>query len=155
MRHSLDNSSAWNLQWRLGSLWMVLVAASFLVFGGCGDGKASVTGTVTLDGQPVEGGPDLYGTVSFFPEGGTGATAVGIIGPAGAYNVETGSRLGLSPGNYQVAVAVKKIHPPDRPEGLTRPERVSPIKYSRPAESGLRAEVKPGSNEFDFDLVSK
>jgi hypothetical protein len=120
---------------------------------GCGSKSAAVSGTVSLNGQPVEGGPDMYGTVSFFPTGG-GAPAVGIIGSGGSYSVETGSQAGLAPGSYRVAVAVKKIHPAATPEGLTRPERVSPVKYAKPESSGLTAEVQPGSNTFDFALDS-
>lgn len=141
------------LHWVKIALLGVFFAASACFILGCGNGAASVTGTVTLDGMPVEGGPDLYGTVSFFPAGG-GAPAVGIIGSSGKYVVETGAREGLMPGTYAVAVSVKKIHPPVSAEGLTRPERISPVKYSKPTESGLQAEVKAGSNTFDFALVS-
>jgi hypothetical protein len=31
---------------------------------------------------------------------------------------------------------------------------ISPAKYASVRDSGLRAEVKPGSNTFDFALVS-
>jgi hypothetical protein len=141
------------LRLRVARLWFVGISLAFLSVAGCGGSAASVEGTVTLDGQPVEGGPDLYGTVSFFPTGG-GAPAVGIIQSSGSYVVETGSREGLAPGKYAVAVSIKKIHPAATPEGLTRPERISPIKYSKPMESGLTAEVAPGGNTFDFDLVS-
>jgi hypothetical protein len=129
----------------------ILIASPMLL--GCGNKPATVSGTVTLNGQPVEGSRELYGTVSFYPTGG-GAPAVGIIGSGGSYSVETGSQTGLAPGSYRVAVAVKKIHPPATPEGLTRPERISPVKYSKPEQSGLTAEVEPGSNTFDFALES-
>jgi hypothetical protein len=113
-----------------------------------------VSGTVTLDGAPVEGSPDLYGTVSFFREDGGGAPAVGVINSGGTYEVSTGANEGLEPGAYMVAIAVKKILPPTEPGGLTRPQRLSPAKMAQPEESGLRADVKPGSNTFNFDLSS-
>jgi hypothetical protein len=132
--------------------WAVLLIS--LVTGGCGGRAATVNGTVTLDGAPVEGSPDLYGTVSFFREDGGGAPAVGIIGGGGHYDVATGGSKGLEPGNYMVAVSVKKILPPATPGGLTRPQRISPAKMTKPEESGLRADVKSGSNTFNFDLTS-
>jgi hypothetical protein len=109
---------------------------------------------VTLDGVAVEGSPDLYGTVSFFREDGGGAPAVGIIGSGGRYEVSTGTRVGLEPGNYMVGISVQKILPPATPGGLTQPKRISPVKMAKPEESGLRAEVKPGGNTFNFDLTS-
>src|SRR5687767_2815681 len=75
--------------------WAVLLIS--LVTGGCGGSAATVNGTVTLDGAPVEGSPDLYGTVSFFREDGSGAPAVGIIGDGGHYDVATGGSKGLEP----------------------------------------------------------
>jgi hypothetical protein len=122
---------------------------------GCGNGLADVSGTVTLDGTPVEGSRDVYGTVTFLREDGSGAPAIGIIQEAGRYDVSTGTRRGLQPGNYIVGVAVKEILPPAEAGGLTRPRRISPEKYARPEASGFRAEVKPGDNTFDFDLSSK
>ena len=130
---------------------LLLVTCGLII--GCGSKPATVSGTITLDGHPVEGSRELYGTVSFYPTGG-GAPAIGIIGSGGSYSVETGSQAGLAPGSYRVAVAVKKIHPPATPEGLTRPERISPVKYSKPEQSGFTAEVEPGSNTFDFALDS-
>ena len=113
---------------------------------------ASVSGTVTLDGVPVEGGPDLYGTVAFYREDGGGAPAIGTIEDAGRYELATGTKQGLVPGSYMVGVAVKKILPPAEPGGLTRPQRLSDPKYAKPEESGFRADVKPGGNTFDFAL---
>jgi len=88
----------------------------------------------------------------FCQEDGSGAPAVGIIQKAGYYEVATGTQRGLAPGNYMVGVAVKKILPATTPGGLTQPQRISPPKYAKPEESGLRAEVKPGDNTFDFAL---
>ena len=139
--------------WSVAGSFSLILA--LLAIPGCGNGLASVTGTVTLDGKPVEGGPDLYGTVAFYREDGGGAPAVGIIQEAGYYELATGTKQGLEPGNYMVGVAVKKILPPAEPGGLTRPQRLSDPKYAKPEESGFRADVKPGSNRFDFEIESK
>src|SRR4051812_33014495 len=88
-----------------GVTWWSLLLIS-LVTSGCGGSTAKVSGTVTLDGAPVEGSPDLYGTVSFFREGGGGAPAVGIIGSGGRYDLSTGTREGLEPGKYMVGISV-------------------------------------------------
>jgi len=131
------------------------IILSSLVMAGCDNGLAKVSGTVTLDGVPVEGSPDLYGTVSFYREDGSGAPGVGIIQQGGRYEVSTGAKRGLEPGIYRVGVAVKKILPPTTEGGLTRPQRISPVKYAKPEDSGLRADVTPGGNTFDFALSSK
>jgi hypothetical protein len=129
--------------------------ATVVTAAGCGSGLSTVAGTVTLDGVPIEGGADVYGTVSFFPQDGGGAPAIGIIQENGQYVVATGSRQGMEPGNYLIGVSVKRIHAPSQPGGLTRPEQISPPKYAKPATSGFRAKVKPGGNTFDFALNSK
>jgi hypothetical protein len=141
----------WHVSTRV-TAWFMLLGT--LAISGCGGSSAKVSGTVTLDGAPVEGSTDLYGTVSFFHEGGGGAPAVGIIGSGGQYDLSTGARAGLEPGNYMVGISVQKILPPATPGGLTRPQRISPVKMAKPEESGLRADVKRGSNTFNFDLSS-
>lgn len=163
---AMSNSTefARTMNQRRGALWLrrlgslagpfSLVFAS-LAISGCGNGSASVTGTVTLDGVPVEGSPDLSGTVAFYREDGSGAPAVGVVKEDGLYELTTGSTHGLEPGNYMVAVSVKKILPPAEPGGLTRPQRLSDPKYAKPQESGFRADVQPGRNRFDFALESK
>jgi hypothetical protein len=130
-----------------------LVLASFVI-AGCDNNLAYVSGTVTLDGVPVEGGPQLDGSVVFYREDGSGAPAVGIIEEAGRYELATGTKHALAPGNYMVGVAVKKILPPSETGGLTRPQRLSDPKYAKPEESGFRADVKPGDNTFDFAITS-
>jgi hypothetical protein len=127
---------------------------SVVSLAGCGSRLSTVAGTVTLDGKPIEGSPELYGTVTFHRQEGGGAPAVGIVDEDGQYVLATGSRQGIEPGSYFVGVSVKKIHPPSEPGGLTRPEQVSPRKYANPVTSGLHAEVEPGNNTFDFALSS-
>ena len=159
MNYSIGFPGSKNIQrnaWWLSHSWgcagsFSLILAS-LVIAGCDNNSASVSGTVTLDGVLVEGGPELYGTVAFYREGGGGAPAIGIIDDAGRYELATGNKQGLEPGNYMVGVAVKKILPPAEPGGLTRPQRLSDEKYAKPEKSGFRADVQPGDNTFDFAL---
>ncbi len=121
---------------------------------GCGGSEASVSGTVTLDGKPVEGSRELYGTVNFYRADGGGAPATAMIRESGSYSLVTGGAKGLEPGNYKVAVTIKEIIPPKEPGGETGNKRIGPAKYGQPAQSGLTAEVKPGKNTFDFALSS-
>jgi hypothetical protein len=132
----------------------LLIVVAVLSLTGCGGSKASVTGTVTLDGKPIQGSRQLYGTVNFYRADGSGAPATGMIRESGHYEVATGGTKGLEPGNYQVAITIKEILPPAEAGGLTGNKRIGPAKYGRPAESGLTAEVTPGRNTIDFALQS-
>ena len=123
--------------------------------GRCGNGLAQVNGTVTLDGRPIEGGPQMYGTVSFCREDGSGAPAVGIIDDSGRYMLKTGAREGIEPGTYLVGIAVRKITLPTTPDAMPQPTLITPQKYASVTESGFREEVKLGSNTFDFALNSR
>jgi hypothetical protein len=133
----------------------LLCAFLFLpIIAGCGSGLASVNGTVTLDEKPA-GGPDRYGTVTFYQESGSGTPAVGIIDESGGYRLKTGSRDGIEPGTYLIAVAIKKVTPPAAPGGMPQATLISPPKYASVTDSGFRNEVKPGRNSIDLELSSK
>jgi len=138
---------------RAANRMVAILVALFLA--GCSGDMSSVSGQVTLDGKPVEGSPDLYGQVLFYRDGGGGAPAVAIVQGGGHYEVSTGSRKGMEPGAYNIAVSVKKILPPATQDGLPRAEQLSAVKFTSPKESGFKADVKPGSNTFNFALQSK
>jgi len=135
------------------AIWLAIAAGSIGTLG-CDGGSATVSGAVTLDGKPVTGGTHMNGTVSFSREGGGGAPAVGFIDESGHYSVKTGASSGMEPGKYQVAIAMNKITIPADPNAMPIPTLITPAKYKSTLSSGLRAEVKPGRNTFDFDLVS-
>jgi hypothetical protein len=82
---------------------------------GCG-GKytpVAVEGTVTLDGQPVEGA-----MVSFLPENGTGRAATGMTDPDGTFQLTTFQEGdGALPGTYRVIVT-RTDAIPEPPEPL-------------------------------------
>ena len=132
-------------------VFLLLIVATVA---GCGDGLATVNGTVTLDGEPIAGGPQMYGTVTFYPESGSGVPAVGLIDQAGQYYVKTGARSGIQPGDYLICIAVKKVTMPKNPDAMPQPTLITPKKYASVTESGLREEVQPGDNRFDFALES-
>lgn len=132
----------------------LIILCAWPVVIGCSDGLAKVGGTVTLDNQPVNGSAEIYGTVTFTREAG-GATAVGIIDGSGRYVITTGSQKGVEPGAYLVSIAVKKISPPKTLGAMPEATLISPKKYASATTSGLRQEVKAGSNTCDFALTSK
>ena len=133
---------------------ILLILLAFSTVAGCGDGLATVSGTITLNGEPIAGGPRMYGTVSFYPESGSGAPAVGIIDESGRYTLKTGAQSGVEPGAYLVGIAVKKVTIPADPNAMPQPTLITPKKYASVTESGLREEVNPGANTFDFALSS-
>jgi hypothetical protein len=128
--------------------WAVLLAAA----AGCsGPNAASVSGTVTLEGQPL-----TTGNVSFYPDGGGGAPAYGQIDSSGRYSLSTGSDAGLAPGKY-VAVVVATKEPPqpyDATGAEIPPIPITPAKYGNTQTSDLRVDVKAGKNSIPLALQS-
>jgi hypothetical protein len=127
---------------RFGLVALVLPVA-FLA--GCG-GSNHIEGTVTLDGQPVDGG-----TISFINT--SGGSAGGQI-LDGKYSIESK----LASGTYKVQIEwlkkTGKTIPNKSDAGTTSDEtkQVIPVEYNR--QSNLTAEVKSGSNTFNFELKS-
>jgi hypothetical protein len=120
---------------------------------GCGDGLASVTGTVTLGDRLLAGGSDVNGTVCFTPVGG-GPLAVGTIDATGHFSLATGTAGGVRPGKYLVAISATTIIP-SKVAGMPASGRpLTPAKYANAKQSGLQADVRPGENTLDFQLES-
>jgi hypothetical protein len=149
--------------------WVTLILISGLMFG-CGPDVApppelpnlvAVTGTVTMDGQPLEGA-----AVMFMPAGNTGYGAVGGTDAQGKYkpNTATGQIVhdGVSPGEYKVVISRLvgpdgkpiKLDPNVPPANLGGRESLPP-KYSSPVQTTLKASVAEGKGTFDFDLKVK
>lgn len=129
------------------------IAGSFcllfaLLLAGCGGKPSTVSGKVTLDGKPL-----TKGDIAFYM-GGNAALAMGSIDASGNYTLRTGTEKGLTPGIYQVSIVATDVLEPTQPLGSPVPKLLTPPKYGNPATSGLTAEVKPGSNTHNFDLVS-
>jgi hypothetical protein len=135
-------------------LLTALCAAGLVWLGGCSGRSATVSGRVTVKGQPSGSG-----TVAFHPVAG-GAVAYGTIGADGSYTVKTGQGVGLEAGEYVATVLITEA---PKPGELQRDERgqlledagrlLSPPRYATPTTSPLRHQVKPGSNRIDLDLT--
>jgi|EndMetStandDraft_8_1072994.scaffolds.fasta_scaffold1016986_1 hypothetical protein len=122
---------------------------SLLSLGCSGPNAASVSGSVTLDGQPL-----TTGMVSFYPDGGNGAPASGSIDASGNYSLSTGTDVGLAPGKY-VAIVVATKDPPqpyDKTGAEIPPIPITPGKYANTNTSDLHVEVKAGRNTIPLAL---
>jgi hypothetical protein len=128
---------------------LALLAFALFVLVGCfGKRTAQVTGTVLVDGQPLE-----KGSISFIPADGKGSTAGGDI-KDGKYSVAQ-----VSPGTMKVQIRYprvsgkKKLY--DTPDSPTRDTftEVLPKKYNDQTE--LQFDVQPGKNEKDWNLSTR
>jgi hypothetical protein len=115
---------------------------------GCGGGAMPVvSGTVTLDGQPV-----ANGSISFVPLDGKGRTAGGTI-TDGKYSTK------VPVGEMKVSISVPKIvgreKEFDTPDSPTRDvaKESAPEKYN--SKSELKLTVGPGDTVHDFVLSTK
>lgn len=142
------------------------VAALAVALGGCGKKDPNlpdlvpVSGTVTVDGQPL-----AEGVVYFSPVGETrGVPAFGRTDAQGRYTLGS-DKLGKGTpvGEYRVTIgkAVSadgstpggKDFDPMTDAGTVR--QLLPPKFSDPSATTLTATVEEGGKEIDFDLKTK
>lgn len=117
---------------------------------GCGPPKTVVTGTVTLNGEPIE-----RASVEFFPRDGKGRTAGGFTDPAGRYRVE------VSPKEMRATVSLVEVVRQDRrqvseenPDGNVM-EEIIPPQFSDRKETELTVTPIDGTTTTaDFTLSS-
>ena len=154
---------------------LVGLTVLLLATAGCGNRTpVPVTGTVTLDGEPVEGA-----TVTFHALGDDkeGRPATGQTDKTGTFRLTTGNEDGARPGEYKVVVIknvlagpkVKVPDFPDTPEGRNQRDRflwkhygddqlpyrnVLPERYGDLKATPLTCKV-PGSSPVHFPLTSK
>jgi hypothetical protein len=144
--------------------WLLaLLAVCTLV--GCGPTRPAtvkVSGTVTLDGEAVEGA-----TVAFYPTG-EGLPARGVTDAAGNFSLTTyEAGDGALPGEHRVAVSKTKapeettvegegetIETPTGDEG-ENVEHLLPPQYASPTTSQLTEEVKSGMDPVKLELTSQ
>ncbi len=124
---------------------------------GCSDGVRllPVTGTVSIDGQPV-----ADAAVMFTPVDG-GPIASATTDDRGIFSLATANRPGAVAGEHRVTVCKQITHNPDyknlsrQDAGMMRIEWITPPRYSQPDTSGLRATVQRGMESLSFDLTSR
>ena len=156
---------------RLVGLTVLLAAAA-----GC-DGRRApvpVSGTVTLDGRPVEGATVTFHLIGDDKEG---RLAIGQTDKTGTFQLKTGNENGVRPGKYKVVIAknvlvnskLKVPDFPDTPEGRNQrdhfllkhfgddqpPSRnVLPERYGDLKTTPLTCKV-PDDSPVRFPLTSK
>lgn len=133
---------------------ILLSIGAFPLVTGCGNGLATVSGEVSLDGEPLRGGDGVRAMVYLYPEGGSGAPAVGLVDESGKYSVSTGTKQGVAPGAYLVSISASELIGKEEVGVPRAGRRITPAHYADPRQSDLRVEVSPGSNTFDFALES-
>lgn len=137
-----------------------------VLFVGCGGNvikTEAVTGTVTLDGQPLQGA-----LVRFSPKtSGVGTPGSAITDAQGKYVLQTplgAANAGTSAGEYVVMLNKTITKPTGKKtkdsygdeQEVTELENILPATYDAPAKTPFSATVEKGkSNVFDFDLKSK
>jgi hypothetical protein len=142
---------------RPAHLKLAFVLCGLLFLSGCGGDIerpeiATVTGTVTLDGNPID-----HGIVYFYPDstkGTKGPMAMAEIGPDGKYSIKSaGDRDGAIIGFHQIRVEIRQ---PPKDERDTQPELMTLPKFNDQKQSGLTGEVKAGTeNVIDLPVTSK
>lgn len=117
-------------------------------FAGCGSSEPEkVIGTVTIsvahDGKPV-----TEGTVNMI-EIGSSKSATGTLNETGNLTLEN-----VEVGKYTVSILPPPLPPadPDQPPVPIKNYPNIPDKYRSETTSPLSAEVKEGTNEFQFEL---
>lgn len=114
--------------------------------------SADVTGTITLDGEPVAPGVVIFSPVTAGQD-----SSRGNIDRSGNYILKTRHDRGIDTGDYRVAVLVYEKGDPPAPgerASANLPPLVPP-KYLRVETSGLQYTVGSGSNSIDIALSSE
>lgn len=143
---------------RSGS-WITLTCVSLLLAGCGGSGGDStptgtVTGKVSLNGKPLEGG------MIVFVAQGKSSNASGTVLKDGTYTLKHGKGFSVPVGDYRIYVSSVDVSAPtpDPMDLNNNPEKYEqkntiPEKFQSAETSGLVAVVKAGSNpNTDFDL---
>jgi hypothetical protein len=138
---------------RRGLVLGVALLAAVPLAGCADDGPArkAVSGTVALDGRPLDAG-----SITFAPVDGFTAANAEVVD--GAFRIDRAS--GLAPGRYQVQIVAdrstgKTIPNPDFPDRtIEEVNNVIPPRYNVKTE--LTVEVKPDADEpYAFNLSSQ
>jgi hypothetical protein len=132
---------------------------------GCGDSSpklVAVSGTVTVNGKPLEGA-----TISFSPDSTNkeGQGADDVTGPIGNYKAMTRGRSGVVPGKYKVMVSktpttsqasVPEAFKDDPYMANMKVEAHKPINAAKDKDAKIEGvfdrEVPPEGGTIDFDV---
>lgn len=128
-----------------------MLAITSLLCAGCGRGRQTIEGTVTLDDRPLE-----QGYINFRPMQGAKGPPAGAPIRQGKYAIR-GLKDPLE-GSFRVEITALgktgRTTADDRGRRHDVEGQVLPARYN--VQSRLQEEIKPGQrNEFSFSLTSK
>ena len=141
----------------------LLTALSVLTFSGCGggnDGRVAISGSVTLDGKPLDGG-----TIAFIGGGG-GSLATASTNKEGKFQIQVAlglNKVAISKDDPAAAIQTA-VKPEDMLMGTdaeykaqqqSKPKELVPVKYSKPDSSGLSFDIVSGMQPLSIGLSSK
>jgi hypothetical protein len=157
---------------------VLLLVPTLLVLSGCGGGGlVPVTGTVTLDGKPLDGAAVSFVPVVDDTKPKSGQTpATGQTDATGKFVLGSVAGVGAVAGKYNVGVSkappgapgTKGEAPKGAPPGTMLsgppmqtspgtpgpPKNLVPEKYINPDKSGITVEVKSGMEPVKIELTS-
>lgn len=152
------------MKYNLRCLFFTSLAVMLLFVNGCGNRAIKtekVTGTVTLDGVPLEGA-----MVGFNPKvKGEGHAGYAVTDSSGRFILQTqlgAAGAGTTLGEYAITVTkseqvvvgkTKNDYGQDMETKQVR--EVLPLIYANPNKTPFSAKVEPGENDFKFELDSK
>lgn len=112
---------------------------------GSGDTETTVTGTVLLNGTPLDSGRVLAADED-------GETVSGAISQGGQFTLTRGDTASIPPGNYRVSVvAYENAGLSNNPEAELK--LLIPDRYTQPSTSKLSFSVSAGeAKNVEFDL---
>lgn len=112
---------------------------------GCAPGESTVSGTVTLDGKPLE-----EGNIAFRP-----LPALAVSEAMGGSIKDGKYQVKARPGQNRVEITATRIVPGKKDNfGTLLRESILPEKYN--AKSELTKEISAGrANELNFELTSR
>lgn len=132
-----------------------VLQVALLALVGCGNPRASVEGTVSLDGVPID-----FGTIAFVPLETTQSPSAGGMILRGVYRID--AERGPLPGTFRVEISGQKktgekkrardipdFPPSDELVELT--VELLPEKYNK--QSSLISTIQSGRNTINFDLT--
>lgn len=145
---SVGPASATAVNVRSALATLTLVAAALLW--GChrGDARLPVSGTATIDGQPV-----AYGLVAFQPADGHSGAGSGASLQQGKFDIPAAK--GLPPGKYRVTVQAFREtgRVIDDPQGGKRPE-LAPVQFGHVYPTDVTV-VAGQRSHFDIRLTTR
>lgn len=125
-------------------LCAIFICASVLP--GCGNDRMGVSGTVTVDGQPLQ-----TGTINFRPAEGTSGNSAGAGIIDGKYEVL--SDKGIKPGTYKVTIqGFRQTGRKVRDAQMGMVDETIPIGFKEAGQ--LEVTVDSGNTTHDFELHS-